>query len=83
MGKNIKKSEIEKLIVQGYSTAEIAKKMNYSIGTIRNFYTELREEGNVNSKTEIALRYVAKRFINIKRECEDVLSILPDVSNDT
>ena len=45
MGKNIKKSEIEKLIVQGYSTAEIAKKMNYSIGTIRNFYTELREEG--------------------------------------
>lgn len=83
MAKDDKKIQIIKLILQGYSTAQIARKMGYSIGTIRNFYTELREESGVNSKTEIVLRYVAKRVLEIRGECDDLISILPKVSNDT
>lgn len=83
MGKDDKKMQIIKLILKGYSTAQIASKMGYSIGRIRNFYTELREEYDVNSKTEIALCYVAERVQDIKGEFDDLISILPKKSNDT
>lgn len=83
MGKDDKKMQIIKLILKGYSTAQIARKMGYSIGRIRNFYTELREEYDVNSKTEIALCYVAERVQDIKGEFDDLISILPKKSNDT
>lgn len=79
--KNDKKLQIIKLILQGYSTAQIARKTGYSIGAIRNIYTELREGYNVNSKTEIALCYVAEKVFHINAkfdaEFKDLISILP------
>lgn len=83
MANDEKKLQIIKLILKGFTTAQIARKMGYSIGTVRNFYTELREEYNVNSKTEIALCYVADRMHDIRGEFDDLISILPKKSNDT
>lgn len=83
MVQNDKKNKIMELILQGYSTAEIAHKMGYSIGTIRNLYTELREEYDVNSKTEIALCYVGEYLHGVRDELDKLISVLPKKSNDT
>lgn len=78
-----KKNKIMDLILQGKTTAEISHIMGYSIGTIRNLYTELREEYDVNSKTEIALCHVGERLHDIRDELDKLISVLPKKSNDT
>lgn len=77
------KTKIIELILKGKTTAEIARIMGYSIGTIRNFYTELREDYDVDSKTGIALCYVTDRMADIRNELDELISILPKKSNDT
>ena len=83
MVQNDKKNKIMELILQGKTTAEIAHIMGYSIGTIRNLYTELREEYGVNSKTEIALYHVSERLYDVRDELDKLISALPKKSNDT
>ena len=42
--------EILKLMLQDVPTEEIAKRLNYSVGTIRKVFEELREKYNANTR---------------------------------
>ena len=78
MSNKMKKySTVVKLILKGYTTEQIAKETGYSTGTIRNIYTELREECEVSSKTEIALAFVGDRLSDILKEMNELASLLP------
>ncbi|MBQ9149850.1 response regulator transcription factor [bacterium] len=70
---------VVQLILKGYSTQDIAKELNYSIGTVRNIYADLREKWEVNSKTGIALAYVGYKLKNIREEIDDLVSIFPGI----
>ena len=51
------KDEIVKLMLQEVPTEEIARRLNYSVSTIRKVFEELRDEYGVNSKMGIAVAY--------------------------
>lgn len=51
------KNKIMNLIYEKVPTDEIAKRLNYSVGTIRKGLEELREEHGVNTTWEIAEAY--------------------------
>ena len=70
------KDEIIKLMLQEIPTDEIAERMNYSVGTIRKVFEELREEYAVNTKTGIATAYLRKELVNLQEHVEEVLNIL-------
>ncbi len=75
--KNSKKhSEIVHLMLEDKSTVEIAKITGYSIGTIRNIYSELKNQYNVNTKTGIAAAYMKDKIKIVKKNLEDLLSTL-------
>lgn len=63
-------------ILQGLSTEQIAKKMGYSIGWIRNIYTELREHYNVNDKMGIVLSFINEELKNAKKSVDKITSII-------
>lgn len=70
------KDEIVKLMLQDIPTDEIAKRMNYSVGTIRKVFEELREEYGVNSKPGIAAAYLRDELVGLQEHVEEVLNIL-------
>ncbi len=75
--KNSKKhSKIVHLMLEDKSTVEIAKITGYSIGTIRNIYSELKNQYNVNTKTGIAAAYMKDKIKIVKKNLEDLLSTL-------
>lgn len=73
--KNNKKFTVVKLILKGYTTEEIAKTTGYSIGHIRNVYTELRKSYNANSKTGVAIAFLAEKLKAVSKELEEITSI--------
>lgn len=70
------KDEIVKLMLQDIPTDEIAKRMNYSVGTIRKVFEGLREEYGVNSKPGIAAAYLRDELVGLQEHVEEVLNIL-------
>lgn len=70
------KDEIIKLMMQEYSTEEIAEKTNYSIGTIRQVFEELRGEYMVKSKMGIATAFMAQELIRIKSQINKILNVI-------
>lgn len=52
------KDKIMDLLLQRVPTDEIAKRLNYSVGTIRKVFEEFREEYGVNTTKEIADVYL-------------------------
>ena len=71
-----KYTTVVQLILKGYSTQDIAKKLNYSIGTVRNVYKDLREKYEVDSKTGIALAYVKNKIKNVSKAFKELEEIL-------
>lgn len=69
------KNTVVKLLVQGLATDEIAKKTNYSIGTVRQVYEELRREYGVKSKTEIALAFMRSEMEKIQKNLNETLKL--------
>ena len=53
-----------------------SKITGYSIGTIRNIYSELKNQYNVNTKTGIAAAYMKDKIKIVKKNLEDLLSTL-------
>lgn len=74
--KNKKYSKIIRLMIEDKSTVEIAKITGYSIGTIRNIYSELKNLYNVNTKTGIAAAYIKDKAKNAKKSLDELLSAL-------
>lgn len=66
------KEQIIKMMLQEVPTEEIAKRLNFAVGTIRNVFEELRLEYGVNSKVGIAKAYL---FDQIKDVTEKMQSI--------
>lgn len=52
------KDKIMNLLIQRVSTEDIAKKLNYSVGTVRKVFEEFREEYGVSTTKEIADIYL-------------------------
>lgn len=52
------KDKIMNLLLQRVPTEEIAKRLNYSIGTVRKVFEEFREEYGVSTTKEIADIYL-------------------------
>ena len=52
------KDKILNLLLQRVPTEEIAKRLNYSIGTVRKVFEEFREEYGVSTTKEIADIYL-------------------------
>lgn len=73
--KNKKKFTIVNLILKGYTTEEISKETGYSIGHIRNIYTELRKSYNANSKTGIAIAFLAEKLNSVSEDLKEIISI--------
>jgi len=74
------KDEIIKLMMQEFSTEEIAEKTNYSIGTIRQVFEELRGEYGVKSKMGIATTFMVQELLRVKSQINKILNI---ISNDS
>lgn len=56
------KDEIVKLMLQEVPTEEIARRLNYSVSTIRKVFEELRDEYGVTSKMGIAVAYLRDKI---------------------
>jgi len=52
------KDKIMNLLIQRVSTEDIAKRLNYSVGTVRKVFEEFREEYGVSTTKEIADIYL-------------------------
>ncbi len=52
------KDKILNLLIQRVPTEEIARRLNYSIGTVRKVFEELRDEYGVSTTKEIADIYL-------------------------
>ena len=74
------KDEIIKLMMQEFSTEESAEKTNYSVGTIRQVFEELRGEYMVKSKMGIATAFMVQELIRVKSQINKILNI---ISNDS
>lgn len=74
--KNKKYSKIVHLLLEDKTTVEIAKITGYSIGTIRNIYSELKNQYSVNTRAGIAAAYIKDKIRIVKKNLEDLLSTL-------
>lgn len=73
------KEEILKMMLQEVPTEEIARKLHFAVGTIRNVFEELRQEYGVNSKVGIAKAYL---FAQIK-DVTDKMQNISDLCGNT
>ncbi len=73
--KNKKYAKIIHLMLEDKTTVEIAKLTGYSMGTIRNIYSELKNLYNVNTKTGIAVAYIKDKAKNVKKSLDELLSV--------
>lgn len=57
--KDLNKNEIEllTLVSEGFNNKEIAKKLNYSEGTVRNYLSELLYKLELRDRTQLAIYY--------------------------
>ena len=69
------KEKIIQLMLQEVPTEEIAKKLNYSIGTVRNIFEDLRDEYGVNSKIGIATAYLRHEISKLNELSCHILNI--------
>lgn len=69
------KNKVIKLLLQGFATDEIARKTNYTIGTVRQVYEELRREYGVKSKTEIALAIMRNEMQKIQKNLQETMQL--------
>lgn len=70
------KDAIIKLMLQEVSTEDIAKKLNYSVGTIRNVFEELREEYGVSSKMGITTAYLRSELEKVNNQLNRLFKIM-------
>jgi len=68
------KDKIMNLLIQRVSTEEIAKKLHYSVGTVRKVYEELREEYGVSTTKEIADIYLDSTLLKELSKLNNCLS---------
>ena len=67
--------EILKLMLQDVPTEEIAKRLNYSVGTIRKVFEELREKYNANTKVGLATAYLREEIKQVSAQLCDIIEI--------
>lgn len=70
------KDEIISLLLQNVPTDEIARRMNYSIWTIRETLKELREEYSVSTTKEIVNIYVCRELDKLSNHITNIQKIL-------
>jgi len=58
--------QIIRLLAQGFSDKQIAKELNFSTGTIRNYITEIRHKTKMKSRIEIVIYSLVSGFIHIE-----------------
>ena len=68
--------EIIKLMLQDVPTEEIAKRLNYSVGTVRMTFENLREKYNANTKVGLATAYLREEFSQISSQIGDIIEIM-------
>jgi len=54
------------LLARGFSDAQIADKLNYCTGTIRNHLTEIRQKTKMNSRIEIVNYFIFSGLISLE-----------------
>lgn len=73
------REKIIKMMLQDMPTEEIARKLHFAVGTVRNVFEELRQEYGVNSKVGIAKAYL---FDQIK-DVTDKMQSISDLCGNT
>ena len=53
-------------LAQGFTDLQIAEKLNFCIGTIRNYIMEIRQKTKTKSRTEIVIYSLVSGLINIE-----------------
>lgn len=66
------KEQILKMMLQEVSTEEIARKLHFAVGTIRNVFEELRQEYGVNSKVGIAKAYLFDQIKDVTEKMQTI-----------
>ena len=77
------KDEIISLLLQNVPTDEIARRMNYSIWTVREVLKELREEYGVSTTREIVNIYISQELGKLNNHIENIQKILNSTNNGT
>lgn len=66
------KEQILKMMLQEVPTEEIARKLHFAVGTIRNVFEELRQEYGVNSKVGIAKAYLFDQIKDVTEKMQTI-----------
>lgn len=73
------KEQILKMMLQEVPTEEIAKKLHFAVGTVRNVFEELRQEYGANSKIGIAKAYLFEQIQDVTEKMQSI----SDLCNNT
>ena len=60
------------MMLQEVPTEEIARKLHFAVGTIRNVFEELRQEYGVNSKVGIAKAYLFDQIKDVTEKMQTI-----------
>lgn len=66
------KEQILKMMLQEVPTEEIARKLHFAVGTVRNVFEELRQEYGVNSKVGIAKAYLFDQIKDVTEKMQTI-----------
>jgi len=66
------KQKIIKMMLQEVPTEEIAKRLHFAVGTVRNVFEELRQEYGVNSKVGIAKAYLFEQIQDVSAKMQTI-----------
>lgn len=70
------KKKILNLMLQDVPTEEIARQLNYSVGTIRMVFEELREEYGASTKTGLAVSYLKNEVSKVATQLNNILELV-------
>ena len=75
--KNLSMDASETLVDQAIAdmAADICGRLNYSVGTIRKVFEELREKYNANTKVGLASAYLREEIQQVSAQLNDIIEI--------
>ena len=70
------KKEIIRLMLQDVPTEEIAKRLNYSVGTVRKVFAYFSAEYGANTKTGLATAYLKEEILIIAAQIGGIIEMI-------